>query len=252
MSLWLYQWKTFARRMLRKVRGMVSRRSQPIKNRHVRLLSRLNIDVVFDGGANNGQYGRQLIASGYENRIVSFEPLTTAFGKLQANAQGNRQWEVLNIALGSVDGTDEINVAGNEQSSSLLNMAPQPTASAAKSAYVGKQEITVRRIDSIIDEHCQMDDRVFLKLDVQGYEKHVLEGAANSLDRFSGVQLEMSTASFYEGEASLLEMIPYMQERGFALASLGNVWSDPQTMQLMQVDGTFVRLGEAKVSAQAA
>ncbi len=62
----------------------------------------------------------------------------------------------------------------------------------------------------------------------------------------------MSTAPLYEGEASLLEMIPYMQDRGFAIASLGNVWSDPRTLQLLQVDGTFIRLDRAGASAKAA
>lgn len=248
MSLWFYECKAFTRRILRNASDLFPRSSKPSKNHRVRFLSQLDIDVVFDVGANNGQYARQIQSDGYRKRIVSFEPLTSAFAKLRANARGNRQWQIANIALGDDDTTDHINISGNSQSSSLLSISPQLTDAAPGLAYIATEEIEVRRVDSVIDDYCNSSNRLFLKLDVQGYETHVLRGAAQSLDRFLGVQLEMSTAPLYDGEGSFIETIQFMSDQGFELASLANVWADPRTMRLMQIDGIFLRLDSVAAS----
>ena len=43
-----------------------------------------DIDVVFDVGANDGDYGREIRDLGYEGLIVSFEPNPEAYDRLQA------------------------------------------------------------------------------------------------------------------------------------------------------------------------
>ena len=213
-------------------------RSNPIARR-VKLMSQYKIDLVFDVGANTGQYATNLRTLGYRGRIVSFEPLTSAYKSLVSLADEDPLWYTVNIALGDQDGKAEINIASNSQSSSILDMLPSHTNSAPDSAYVGKEEITIRKIDTIIDEYRRPANTLYLKIDAQGYEKTIIQGAINSLDKITGIQLEVSLIPLYKGEALLADMIDYMSTQGYTLMSLEPGHGDPSTGQLLQVDCIF-------------
>lgn len=209
--------------------------------RRMQLLNHHGIDVLFDVGANAGQYASQMREIGYTGRIVSFEPLPEAYQALTSRAKRDPKWEAVNIALGDTDSTATINVAGNSQSSSLLAMLPRHASFAPDSAYVGEVDVTVRRLDQIYGAHYQTGERVYLKLDVQGYEQKVLQGAADFLQHVVGVQLEMSLVALYEGERLIDEMIRFMGEQGFKLMSIEPGVCDPKSGQMLQADGVFFR-----------
>src|SRR5215211_4255734 len=160
--------------------------------RRAKLLRGEGIQLVLDVGANAGQYARRLRRAGYEQRIVSFEPLSQAFAALERAAASDPRWEARRLALGDEDGAAKIHVAANSWSSSLLEMGERHRASAPDSVYIGTETVPTAQLDSIWDEVARDGDRVFLKLDVQGYEMHVLRGAAGHLDRVTGVQAELA------------------------------------------------------------
>src|SRR5579862_2380847 len=75
------------------------------------------VNLVFDVGANTGQFGRELRQLGYRGRIVSFEPLSAAWAKLKDASNNDPMWEVSpRCAIGSEDGEIEIHIAGNSAS----------------------------------------------------------------------------------------------------------------------------------------
>lgn len=209
--------------------------------RRMHLLRLHGVDLVLDVGANVGQYGRALRADGYAGRILSFEPLSDAFERLRRTASRDGAWQAVRCALGDRDGTATLNVAGNSVSSSVLPMLPAHLRSAPRSAYVGAEEVPVRRLDSVLAGHGGPGGRAFLKVDAQGYERAVLDGASGCLAGIAGVQLEMPLTPLYQGEASMPELVEYMAGRGFALVSLEPAWSDPASGRLLQVDGIFFR-----------
>jgi FkbM family methyltransferase len=208
----------------------------------MRLLATHRINTVIDVGANSGQYAHGLRVLGYRGRIISFEPLSSAFAELQRNqARAPEGWEIVNVALGDHPGRAVLNIAGNSYSSSILPMLPAHLRSAPDSRFIGQEEIAVETLDAIVAKMINPSERLFLKSDTQGYDATVLAGAAKSLERVEGIQVEMSIIPLYEGELLLVEMIRYLAERGFTLMSLEPGFADPKTGQLLQTDGIFFR-----------
>jgi hypothetical protein len=94
-----------------------------------------------------------------------------------------------------------------------------------KMQIVATETVPVRRLDGILAAHAF--SRGFLKIDTQGYERQVLEGAAETLGRCVGVQLELPIGHLYEGVWSFREALDYMDGLGFVLAQ--NVPTNPFT-----------------------
>lgn len=215
--------------------------SYPLARRK-KIIETYGINTVFDVGANIGQYGMQLRAIGYKGRIISFEPLSSAYEKLIFNIKNDKQWEAANYAIGSINGSAEINIAGNSYSSSVLEMLPSHLKSAPESKYIGKEKIEIKTLDSVFKYFINSDnEKILLKIDTQGYEKNVIEGASNSLKFIDTIQLEMSLIPLYEGELLFNEMYSLLYDKGYSLISIEPGFSDKETGQLLQVDGIFHR-----------
>jgi FkbM family methyltransferase len=178
---------------------------------------------------------------GWNGPLVSFEPLSEAFHALKTAAVGDANWQVVNSALGDKDEETQINLAGNSQSSSLLEMLPSHAEAAPSAIYQGREKITVRRLDSVFSDYCRADDSLYLKIDTQGFESRVLHGAEKSLGRVKVLQLELSIVPLYRGQLVATEMISYLQARGFVLSNLEPVFKDKRTEALLQADGLFFR-----------
>jgi FkbM family methyltransferase len=212
-----------------------------VEARRMRLLAQHGIDLVFDIGANEGQYADGLRRQGFRGRIVSFEPLSTAFAKLATQCAQDRAWTAVNVAIGDEPGEAVIHVAGNSQSSSLLPMLASHVRSAPDSAVIGTEKIRVETLATAIAQQARDEERLFVKVDAQGYEQRIVNSAAAAIDRVSGFQLEMSLTPLYEGEQLLAEMVKDMEKRGFDLMSIEPGYCDPSTGRLLQADGLFFR-----------
>jgi FkbM family methyltransferase len=209
--------------------------------RRLKLMSVNNIDLVFDVGANTGQYGMFIRDIGYKGRIVSFEPLTSAYKLLENSSSTDGSWDAVNIALGNEDGITEINISSNSQSSSILNMLPNHVAMAPGSAYVGREEIVIRKLDTIFHDYYLSSNNVYLKIDAQGFEKNIIDGAKNVLDKIAGVQMELSLVPLYEGETLLGDMINYMKSKNYIMMSVEPTYGNPDSGQLLQADCLFFK-----------
>lgn len=209
--------------------------------RRMKMVNYYRIDTLFDIGANAGQYALKMRELGYKNRIISFEPLSSAFKVLKENSSKDDNWIINNYAVGDQNCKTLINVAGNSYSSSILNMLPNHIENAPNSMYVSQEKIDIKKLDTIFNSFCNQEEKVMLKIDTQGYEKNVIDGAIESLKKIEIIQLEMSIAPLYENEILLVEMIEYLRKIGFMVFSFENGFSNPITGQLLQVDGIFVK-----------
>ena len=239
----------YARSALRRL-GVDVRRYRPDAkppSRYVRrrslLMAEHAISLVLDVGAGQGLYSLDLRGGGYGGRIVSFEPLLASYLSLKQRAEADSDWLARQLSLGAHDGECVLNVASNLVSSSLLPMAERHLEAAPYSAYSGQQKVHVRTLDHLAAEFLRPDDRVLLKMDVQGYEKEVLRGAARVLSRVALVECELSLCTLYSGQPLLPDMAGYIQELGFQMVALADEFTEPGGTRVLQVNGLFERVG---------
>jgi FkbM family methyltransferase len=205
-------------------------------------LLRFGVDLVLDVGANAGQFGRELRSMGYRGRIVSFEPLSGAHQRLRDSAKSDPAWTVMDrCAVGDRDGDVTINIAGNSVSSSLLPMTDAHLSAARSSAYVGQEQVRLVRLDSVASAHLASARAPFLKIDTQGYEWAVLDGADSLLPRLTGVLCELSLVPLYEGQHLWLDVIHRLGTAGFRTWAVQPGFTDHRDGRTLQLDALFFR-----------
>ena len=236
--------KRFVRNFIRRT-GWDIKRFNPQSSEAAQLIQQLRthqIDTVFDVGANTGQFATMLRDAGFSGRIVSFEPSSAAYAILSSRARRDADWIIApRVALGDHEGTIMLNLAGNSASSSLLPMLQSHVSAAPESHYIGSEMVDLRTLDSIGAELVSESERVFVKLDVQGFEHKVLQGADRFLRRIKGIQLELSLVPLYEGESLFHPMLHDLEDRGYELWSLVPGLVDRKTGRLLQLDAIFFR-----------
>lgn len=207
-----------------------------------KLFEHHRIDGVLDIGANDGLFAQHIRHDvGFAGLIVSFEPLAQAYEGLKARAAADALWRPVRLALGNEEAEMPINVSANSYSSSLLDMLPAHAQAAPESAYVTSEMIQVKRLDDVLAEVREDASRLYMKVDTQGFEKHVLEGAQRAMASIHLLQLELSLVPLYQGESLFGEMLAYVQSLGYALVGLEPGFTDPKTGHLLQIDGVFAR-----------
>jgi len=210
--------------------------------RRLKTMERLGIDLVLDVGANNGQYALELRRSGYRGRIWSYEPLHEAFANLNRAAAGDNLWRTVNCACGAEAGSAKINVAKNSHSSSLLPMLEAHSANEPGSMYISEETISVCALDDSVMPSLSPQDKVWLKIDTQGYEGEVLKGASRLMAHVMALECELSLVPLYEGQPLIDEMISTVYQMGFRMVGVAPGFSQPETGYALQFDGTFLRV----------
>jgi FkbM family methyltransferase len=188
-----------------------------------RLLSWLDVDCVFDVGANTGQYATMLRRNaGYRGRIISFEPIPEAAEQVRRKAAGDKAWTLEQLALAESAGRRTFNVMAGSEFSSLS----QP-----KSDEVGLFSELNRPVRAITVETQTLDQafrrlqdqfgfrRPFLKMDTQGFDLSVLQGAQACLQQFVGFQSELSIKRIYEQATDFRDALRVYEGLGFDLSA---------------------------------
>ncbi|MFI5429207.1 FkbM family methyltransferase [Aeromicrobium sp. UC242_57] len=195
---------------------------------------------MLDIGANVGQFGRMVRTAGFGGRIISVEPLATAYRQLSRRAAADPQWQCISSAVGAAPGATQINVSANSYSSSLLTMTRQHLAADPESHVIGTQDVDVVTVADLVAAHEVEPARTLLKIDTQGYEQQVIDGAGALVDEFAAIQLELSFVELYEGQRLYGDLVEQMAGHGLTMWSIETGISD-DAGRLLQCDGLFLR-----------
>ena len=210
--------------------------------KRIKVIKNLEIDLVLDVGASEGFYGEELREDGYSGQIISFEPLLESFKMLANRSSKDPLWLAINSAVGDKERNEVMSVSGHITSSSLLEMTEEHIDAMPPSATVNKQEIKVITLNSLSGNLISENSRIYLKVDVQGFEMFVIKGADLILDRVKVIEMELTFKSLYNGGVLFNDMIKHLESLGFFLVSLKHVFSNPHSDQLLQMDGLFKRI----------
>ena len=212
------------------------------KNKHgIKIIKNLEIDCLFDVGANTGQYATLVRSLGYQGQIFSFEPLSSAHKILKEKSIHDNFWTVYDrCGIGNQNKVETINISGNSYSSSFLDMLEKHKKAAPDSEYLGQEEVNIYTLDNIFSNLKNGYKKIFLKIDTQGYEMNVLKGVEKNIHKIYAVQLELSMSPLYNNSHLYQEFFDYFIKRDFECWNLQSGFRDPETGRLLQFDGLFV------------
>ena len=239
---------SFANRCTRPFGIELSRHPAPTTlDWHVKtLIDYLDVDCVLDVGANRGQFAERIRKLGYRGWIVSFEPVPEVYRALSRRFEGDDRWRGLQVALGDRDETRAFHVAGADaQASSFLEFNDAGPARWGEAHEVREtMPIRARRLDEIWDECMPNGDspRVFLKMDCQGFDVNVIEGAGERLRHVVAIQSELALEHFYEHMTAFSDAVAAYEELGYdAVGFFPLARRKPDYLRLVEMDCLFMR-----------
>ncbi|MEQ8747385.1 FkbM family methyltransferase [Pyruvatibacter sp.] len=201
---------------------------------HREALKDFDFKTVVDVGANKGQFAFFAATQWPLAELHCFEPQPGPRAKLD-HLLGSRVTSH-ECALGTQTGTAELHLATRADSSSLL-----PLGEAQKRLYrmdeVGTVTVPVERLDTMIKT---LTRPALLKIDVQGFEYEVLQGASALIHSFECIYVEASFTELYEGQKLADGVTTYLEEMGFSCTGRFNSTGD-ETRNLVQADLLFRR-----------
>lgn len=210
------------------------------------ILSRLyticpKISFIVDVGANKGQFARASALFFNQAKVYSFEPVPAVSKQLVRNTRDCETITIYNFGLGSEEGVIDFYQNEHLHASSALPVSAYQKESIPETANTTTIQVPIKRLDSVAAAWGKLPGPVLLKLDVQGYEKQVLEGSLGFLGQVDYLLFEASFISMYEGEPLFEEMHDYVQSLGFSLLGPIGLLQDGEG-RISQMDMLYKRI----------
>ncbi len=201
------------------------------------------IGTVIDVGSYIGAFSFAIKIMQPEARVYAFEPLEENVKQFELNLKRFPNCLIFPLALGDHSGEVEFWRSEFPASSSVLPMDELHKIAFPYTANQSRQVVHMEKLDDHLPQ-LVLNGRVLLKLDVQGFEKRVLEGAVKTLKQVDYVLTEVSYQPLYQGQALFDEIYDFMRSHGFAYAGNFGVLISPLDGTILQSDALFVRKGE--------
>jgi len=196
--------------------------SDPHRNGEYRFLRYYlkNGMVVFDVGANIGEYTAYMLSVAPELKIHCFEPVSETFALLQQRHDRSPNVYLNNFGLSDVEDIGVMRIFGEAYGINSLYDRRSSVASQPAYSHYREQPVHLRTIDNYVAEK-NITNIDFLKIDVEGHELKVLQGATKSLEsgKISAIQFEYGS-SFVDAQASLRSVYDLVTAYEFRLYRL--------------------------------
>jgi FkbM family methyltransferase len=206
-----------------------------------RLLKNIPRPVIFDVGAFDGSVSVKYSNIVENSRIYAFEPSKSSYDMLLQAIKGKENIYPYNLGLGNSNRKSTFHLNNFAPTSSLLPSIYQDTSQNSGNAYTTIKTVEIDIVT--IDDFCTKNNisRIdLLKIDTQGTEYQVIEGAKNMINegRIGMIYTEIITIPTYTGQVMLHEFLKLIHDFGFNLFNFYNY--EFHEGQLGQMDAIFV------------
>ncbi|MEX2643688.1 MAG: FkbM family methyltransferase [Acetobacterales bacterium] len=197
---------------------------------------------ILDIGANKGQFVASCRAVFPDAAVIALEPIPALAEQLAATFRDDPLVTAVCAAVGSRRETRRFEINDFSPSSSFLPLSETHRQSFPEASGTRSEEMAILPLDELMAERgigpCDL-----IKIDVQGFEMEVLQGAGTTLDAARHVVVECSLRPLYEGESALTDIFGFLHERGFESVGAVDILSAPQNGLVLQADILFSRPG---------
>lgn len=195
--------------------------------------------TILDIGANRGMFCRCAHYVFPVAAIYSFEPLKDCYEELCSLKKTIDKLECYNVALGEKDGETFMHKSGYDYSSSLLEMNELHKEAFPYSSSEQLEKVQIQTLDGILVGKV-LERPVLMEIDVQGYERFVLEGGPQILQQTDYILCEMSFRSLYKEQALFEDVYKMLVSEGFRFVGHLGELRHPKTREVLQIDGLFI------------
>ena len=197
--------------------------------------------TVVDVGVNHGQFLHLARRLWPEAAIVGIEPNAALAEKISGLTAGAGRIRIEACAVGAEDGEIEFFVTENDQNSSTHRPSDAFHDDRDNDGVVRTDTVPLKRLDSVLDG---CTGHMVLKIDVQGAELDVLQGAGDRLDDVAVIIIESPFEKAYDGAAGFDEIYRFLTGRGFAYEGAMGQLNSKKTGRVRQEDSIYVRGSE--------
>ena len=142
--------------------------------------------ILFDIGANVGQFGLEFKLRFPESKLHSFEPSAIAFKELATTASKYENWSCYNLGFASQEKQAKLYATSAGSASATLL---EQEGAFGKNLKLEFEIVEIKRLDSFLEANLHMFPNV-VKMDIEGFELDCLHGSSESISKFQIIQFE--------------------------------------------------------------
>lgn len=177
--------------------------------------------IIFDVGANIGQSAASYVRKMEKALVYSFEPNPKVYEVL--NSLRDDRITCFNFGLSNFDGPIDFNLNELDGTSSLLDLTKKAPDNwdIMKLKNGTTTKLFFRTLDSILDE-LGLENIDYMKIDVQGAEWMVLDGAVNAIKskKIFLIQMEYIYIETYSDTKNMAYYLDFFELNGYRLVSI--------------------------------
>lgn len=178
--------------------------------------------LLLDVGAYHGDFSRRFVSMPESpfNEAILFEPNRDTFNSLQQQFAGDKRFRFENRACDAKPGSATLFCQGQACTGSLLPYHPDRTQPGAQQI---EQTVPVVVLDEFLAENALSKKLALIKIDTQGNDLRVLQGAVKTLaSQRPWLVVEMISTPRFVNQARPFQIIQWLEEQNYLLAAQFN------------------------------